>query len=233
MKVVLQRVREARVTVEGRVVGEIGAGLMCLVGIGVGDSVDDIAWIRKRILGARLWPGADGRKRWDQNVTQLGYGVLLVSQFTLHGIFKGNKPDFHNSSARPRVPALARAGSPHAPARDPRQWTLTVPTLCSRPLSPMFERTTRRTASRRARLGSTWTCTWCACGLPSRRCGAPFVSCTRAQVNDGPVTMIVDSDERAQSKGRTPSSAAPTPTPTPRVEPRAQRGSLAEHGGLA
>lgn len=100
MKVVLQRVREARVTVEGKTVGEIGAGLLCLVGIGTTDTSEDIAWIRNRILGARLWPNADGGKRWDKSVKQLGYGVLLVSQFTLHGIFKGNKPDFHFASKR-------------------------------------------------------------------------------------------------------------------------------------
>ena len=108
MRAVIQRVKRASVTVNDEVVSSIGRGLVVLVGVKDGDTRDDLEWLSNKILKARLFPGgaseeggggADGGKPWDANVMQAGLEVLFVSQFTLYGFFKGNKPDFHNAMA--------------------------------------------------------------------------------------------------------------------------------------
>ena len=104
MRAVIQRVKSASVSVEGAVVSRIGAGLVVLVGVREGDSRDDLEWCANKVLRARLFDGAEG-KAWSDNVVQAGLDVLFVSQFTLYGFFKGNKPDFHN--AMPPVKAKA------------------------------------------------------------------------------------------------------------------------------
>ncbi|CAI5529097.1 unnamed protein product [Closterium sp. Naga37s-1] len=81
--------------VEGRVVAEIGAGLCVLVGVMAGDGEQDCDYMCRKILNLRLWPNEKTGKAWDQSVSQRGYEVLLVSQFTLYGQPKGNKIDFH------------------------------------------------------------------------------------------------------------------------------------------
>lgn len=81
-----------------RVVGSIGPGLLCLVGVCDGDTAKDEEWARNRVVGIRLWTDPETGKRWQKSVKDLGYEVLLVSQFTLHGYAKGNKPDFHYAS---------------------------------------------------------------------------------------------------------------------------------------
>ncbi|KAJ0626205.1 putative D-aminoacyl-tRNA deacylase [Helianthus annuus] len=95
MKVVVQRVASASVEVEGRTVSAIGPGLLVLVGIHDLDSHSDADYICRKVLNMRLFPNDKSGKTWDQNVMQKNYEVLLVSQFTLYGILKGNKPDFH------------------------------------------------------------------------------------------------------------------------------------------
>ncbi|EGZ17147.1 hypothetical protein PHYSODRAFT_351116 [Phytophthora sojae] len=94
MKVLMQRVTSASVRVEGKVVGEIGKGLLCFVGIGHDDTEDDAEWCCRRLLNAHLWPDESDRA-WKTSLKSNGYEVLVVSQFTLHGQFAGNKPDFH------------------------------------------------------------------------------------------------------------------------------------------
>ena len=101
MRLVLQRVTRASVTVDGGVVGSIGAGLLVLVGISATDDASAIEWATRRILGIRLWE--ESGKAWSKSVTALGLEVLLVSQFTLYCALKGHKPDFHN--AMPPAPA--------------------------------------------------------------------------------------------------------------------------------
>jgi len=96
MRIVLQRVLSASVSVEGRMISSIQKGLLVLVGISTKDTHKDAEYICRKILGARLWASDDG-KSWDISVVQKGYEILLVSQFTLYGFLKGNKPDFHNS----------------------------------------------------------------------------------------------------------------------------------------
>ena len=97
MRLVLQRVASGKVVVGGVTVGEIkGRGLLVLVGIADADDDKAAEWAVRKILGTRLWEDAAG-KAWARSVQQEGLEVLLVSQFTLHAVLKGNKPDFHHA----------------------------------------------------------------------------------------------------------------------------------------
>ncbi|KAF3451399.1 hypothetical protein FNV43_RR07494 [Rhamnella rubrinervis] len=95
MRAVVQRVSSASVEVEGSTVSEIGPGLLVLVGLHESDSESDADYICRKVLNMRLFPNENTGRGWDQNVMQRNYQVLLVSQFTLYGFLKGNKPDFH------------------------------------------------------------------------------------------------------------------------------------------
>ncbi|KAL3643489.1 hypothetical protein CASFOL_014304 [Castilleja foliolosa] len=95
MRAVVQRVASASIEVEGRTVSAIGPGLLVLVGIHETDVASDADYICRKVLNMRLYPNEKNGKTWDQNVMQKNYEVLLVSQFTLYGVLKGNKPDFH------------------------------------------------------------------------------------------------------------------------------------------
>ncbi|MCD7448801.1 hypothetical protein HAX54_046647 [Datura stramonium] len=95
MRALVQRVDSASVEVEGRIVSSIGRGLLVLVGLHESDVDSDADYICRKVLNMRLFPNDDTGKTWDQSVVQKNYEVLLVSQFTLYGILKGNKPDFH------------------------------------------------------------------------------------------------------------------------------------------
>ncbi|XP_022850907.1 D-aminoacyl-tRNA deacylase [Olea europaea var. sylvestris] len=95
MKAVIQRVASASVEVEGCTVSAIGPGLLVLVGLHESDVESDAEYICRKVLNMRLYPNEKSGKTWDQNVMQRNYEVLLVSQFTLYGVLKGNKPDFH------------------------------------------------------------------------------------------------------------------------------------------
>lgn len=95
MRAVVQRVLSASVEVEGRVVSAIGPGLLVLVGVHEADTDADADYICRKVLNMRLFPNEKTEKAWDQSVLQRKFEVLLVSQFTLYGILKGNKPDFH------------------------------------------------------------------------------------------------------------------------------------------
>ena len=99
MKVVLQRVSEARVTVEGEVVGAIGRGLLLLVGIGQEDGEQDLAWMADKLAGLRIFEDEAGKM--NLSVEDVGGDVLSVSQFTLYGdCRKGRRPNFMGA-ARP------------------------------------------------------------------------------------------------------------------------------------
>ncbi|CAI4223336.1 unnamed protein product [Auanema sp. JU1783] len=95
MKIVIQRVTQSSVSVAGSLVSSIGKGLCVLVGIHTDDTDDDIQYTVRKILNTRIFDGET--KRWDKSVKDLNLEVLCVSQFTLYGILKGNKLDFHNS----------------------------------------------------------------------------------------------------------------------------------------
>ncbi|MDD5751589.1 MAG: D-aminoacyl-tRNA deacylase [Candidatus Peribacteraceae bacterium] len=94
MRLVLQRVTEASVTVDHAVVGSIGAGYVILLCVMKGDTSLQAQWLAEKIVKLRLFDAADGKVN-DQSVLDIIGGILVVSQFTLAGdIAKGNRPDF-------------------------------------------------------------------------------------------------------------------------------------------
>jgi len=101
MKVVLQRVTAAAVTVDGVVVGRIGRGYLLLVGLAGGDDATTVRRLAAEVAKARLMPDAQGKM--GVNLRDAGAEALAVSQFTLLADFtKGNRPSF-NGAARPEV----------------------------------------------------------------------------------------------------------------------------------
>lgn len=101
MRVVVQRVSRAKVTIEGEVSGEIGIGLLVLVGIEEEDEEEDAIWLAGKIVRQRIFEDEEGLM--NQSVADVDGGILAVSQFTLHAsIKKGNRPSFIRS-AKPGV----------------------------------------------------------------------------------------------------------------------------------
>jgi D-aminoacyl-tRNA deacylase len=93
MRIVLQRVSRARVTVAGRPTGEIGAGLLLLAGFRDGDGDAELAWMVEKVVGARVFP--DDAGRMNRSVVDRGGSLLVVSQFTLYGdLRRGRRPSF-------------------------------------------------------------------------------------------------------------------------------------------
>ncbi|MGA0333492.1 MAG: D-aminoacyl-tRNA deacylase [Kiritimatiellia bacterium] len=93
MKVVLQRVREARVEVEGRICGQIELGFLLLVGVGREDLPADAEWLARKIAGLRIFADAEGRM--NLSLSEVGGACLAVSQFTLFAdCRKGFRPGF-------------------------------------------------------------------------------------------------------------------------------------------
>ena len=93
MRVVLQRVARASVTVEDRVVGSIGKGFLLLVGFAAGDGENQIRWMADKIVGLRVFPDDEGRMNRD--LLDVGGALLVVSQFTLYAdARKGRRPSF-------------------------------------------------------------------------------------------------------------------------------------------
>ena len=98
MRAVLQRVRNASVTVEGLVVSSIGTGLLCLAGIEKNDSQADLEYISNKILGLRIFD--DEKGFMNRSVSETGGEVLLISQFTLLGdVRKGRRPSWSAAEA--------------------------------------------------------------------------------------------------------------------------------------
>ena len=109
MRAVVQRVDEGRVEVGQRVVGAIGTGLLVLVGVEAGDGLADAAYVAGKVRDLRIFEDegdADGRRRMNRSVADVGGAVLVVSQFTLCGDARnGRRPSF--AGAAP--PEVARA----------------------------------------------------------------------------------------------------------------------------
>ena len=102
MRAVLQRVTNARVTVEGESVGEIGSGLVVLLGIAGDDAERDAEYLIEKIVSLRLFDDAEGRM--NLSVRDIDGGLLIVSQFTLFGdVRRGRRPSW--SEAAPPVVA--------------------------------------------------------------------------------------------------------------------------------
>lgn len=93
MRAVVQRVSRAQVSVDGKVTGSVGVGLMVLLGVGVDDDDGDAKQMAEKIGNLRIFNDDDGLM--NRSVRDAGGGVLLVSQFTLHGdARKGRRPSF-------------------------------------------------------------------------------------------------------------------------------------------
>ncbi len=98
MRSVIQRVKVARVIVEGRRVGEIGPGLVVLLGVGREDNEKDIAYLVEKIINLRIFDDKDGRM--NLSLPEVGGEILVVSQFTLYGdCRKGRRPSFDEAAS--------------------------------------------------------------------------------------------------------------------------------------
>ncbi len=149
MRVVVQRVSSASVTIEGRMAGQIGRGLLILQGITAVDTAADGEWLAQKITKLRIFPDEAGQM--NRSVADIAGDILLVSQFTLHAsTAKGTRPSF-NAAARPD----------HA-----------------KPLNDQFIGQLSAALGRRIQTGEF---------------GAMMQI---ALVNDGPVTLIIDSQTR-------------------------------------
>ena len=93
MRAVIQRVREASVTVSGETVGAIGRGLLVLLAVGRDDQAEDASYMVDKIVNLRIFPNDEGR--FDRSALDEGAALLLVSQFTLYAdTRKGRRPSF-------------------------------------------------------------------------------------------------------------------------------------------
>ncbi len=149
MRAVIQRVSSARVTVGDEVAGEIGPGLLVLLGIGREDTPADADWLAAKVAGLRIMEDDEGRM--NRSVTESAGGILVVSQFTLlASTRKGTRPSFNDAAP----PELAI------------------------PLYEAFNRAATAALGRPVQTG---------------RFGAHMEV---ALVNDGPVTIVIDTKDR-------------------------------------
>ena len=149
MRLLIQRVREASVTIEGEVRSQIGQGLLVLVGIEEADGDEDIEWLAGKLLRLRIFDDEQGVMNLD--VQQVGGELLIVSQFTLFASTrKGNRPSYIRSAGE----AISR---------------------------PLYERFVRRVEELAGRVVGT---------------GEFGADMQVALVNDGPVTIWIDSRNR-------------------------------------
>jgi D-tyrosyl-tRNA(Tyr) deacylase len=106
MRAVVQRVTSARVRVGARTTGEIGIGLLVLLGIGRDDTAADVAYVAAKIRDLRIFEGTAG-KPMDRPIGDIGGSVLVVSQFTLYGdVRRGRRPSFDDAAPPDQARAL-------------------------------------------------------------------------------------------------------------------------------
>lgn len=104
MRAVIQRVRKAKVRVDGSTVGAIDVGMVVFLGVATQDDAAAIAWLVPRVAKLRIWEDAEGRMA--RSVQEIGGEVMVISQFTLYGsLKKGNRPSFNRAAE----PGMARA----------------------------------------------------------------------------------------------------------------------------
>lgn len=97
MRILLQRVKRASVTIESKLTSKIGNGLLVLIGIEDTDNIEDVNWMTKKIANLRIFD--DENKVMNLSVKDVGGEVLIVSQFTLHAqTQKGNRPSYIKAS---------------------------------------------------------------------------------------------------------------------------------------
>ena len=97
MRAVVQRVSRAKVTVNEWIAGEIGMGLLVLLGVGHPDTEADVSYLAEKIAGLRIFEDDDGKM--NRSVREVGGSVLAVSQFTLYGdVRRGKRPSFDDAA---------------------------------------------------------------------------------------------------------------------------------------
>jgi D-tyrosyl-tRNA(Tyr) deacylase len=108
MRIVLQRVSEARVEVDGAVTGAIGKGLLVLLGVAKSDTERDIDGLLDKLIHLRIFP--DDAGKMNRDLLESGGGLLVVSQFTLYGdCRKGRRPSFDAAAGAEQARALYEA----------------------------------------------------------------------------------------------------------------------------
>jgi D-aminoacyl-tRNA deacylase len=105
MRVVLQRVSNASVSVDRELLAEIGHGVVLLVGITPADTSAQVAWMAKKIATLRIFPALNGPSGFDRTLVDVGGAVLVVSQFTLYGDTSGGRRPSFIAAARPEQAA--------------------------------------------------------------------------------------------------------------------------------
>jgi D-tyrosyl-tRNA(Tyr) deacylase len=122
MRAIVQRVKSARVEVDGAVVGAIERGLLVYLGFGKGDTAEDRAWVLSKIAGLRVFEDAAGKM--NLGVQDVGGALLLVSQFTLYAdVRRGRRPSFDDA-----MPPDQAAAEYEAAVRDAQATGLRVET---------------------------------------------------------------------------------------------------------
>lgn len=97
MRAVIQRVTRGKVSVSGRTIGEIGPGLVVLVGVGQGDDQADVDYLVDKTVNLRIFE--DGQEKMNLSLLDTGGAVLAISQFTLYGdVRKGRRPSFSDAA---------------------------------------------------------------------------------------------------------------------------------------
>ena len=105
MRAVVQRVSRARVTVNGETTGEIGLGLLVLLGVGAGDTRTEADYLVEKTIGLRIFEDAGGKM--NLSVAEVGGALLVVSQFTLYGdARRGKRPSFDGAAPPERAREL-------------------------------------------------------------------------------------------------------------------------------
>ena len=105
MRAVVQRVSRATVTVDGKIAGEIGLGLLVLFGVGAADTPSDADYLAEKIVGLRIFEDPDGKM--NLSVAEVAGALLVVSQFTLYGdVRRGKRPSFDAAAPPERAREL-------------------------------------------------------------------------------------------------------------------------------
>src|SRR5688500_20262013 len=122
MRVVLQRVTQASVSISGRRVGEIAQGFLLLAGFTHSDTAEQVGWMAEKIAGLRIFSGPEGKM--NLALAEVGGAVLVVSQFTLYGdSAKGRRPSFIEATRPEPASALYERFSAALPPRAHRERT--------------------------------------------------------------------------------------------------------------
>lgn len=105
MRLIVQRVNEARVIIKGEIVGEIGRGLLVYVGVGKEDTGEDVEYLIEKVLHLRIFP--DEGEKFNLSLMDVGGALLVISQFTLWGdCRKGRRPSFSESAPAEKAQPL-------------------------------------------------------------------------------------------------------------------------------